>query len=259
MLEKDCAWFGIARAWLDQNGNAVWDEGETPLSNVTMHIDDVLNSIRKVGGRTASDATGEAPLSVWLPGCPAVEGFEVYPEVPRGYRLTTDGRVRVAGTGTVTQFGSAALPVVLSGIDLRGAKLFGSDLSKTDFSGTNLTNADLREANLSNSDLNRADLTSANLHEADLSGSDLRGADLTNADLREANLINSDLTGADLSSTDLRAANLFGAHLSEVDLTGANLAGANLRQVDLYEAKYDHNTKWPTGFDPFAARAVLEE
>ncbi len=76
------------------------------------------------------------------------------------------------------------------------------------------------------------------------SGADLRGANLTGA-----NLTGADLSGAYLSGADLREANLAGADLSE-----AFLSDAHLRL-----ARYNADTKWPEGFDPEAAGAVLVE
>ena len=40
-------------------------------------------------------------------------------------------------------------------------------------------------------------------------------------------------------------------------LSGADVTGADLFKADLREAKYNANTKWPEGFDPKAAGAVL--
>ena len=37
--------------------------------------------------------------------------------------------------------------------------------------------------------------------------------------------------------------------MTEADLAGANLARANLEGVDLREAIYNHETRWPRGFD----------
>ena len=61
--------------------------------------------------------------------------------------------------------------------DLRGANLYGADLS----------GADLRGANLYGADLSGADLSWANLYEANLSGADLRWANLSGANLSGAN------------------------------------------------------------------------
>ena len=72
--------------------------------------------------------------------------------------------------------------------DLRGANLFGA----------NLSDADLRGANLSDADLPGADLSCANLRDADLPGADLSGANLRDADLSGANLRGADLSGASM-------------------------------------------------------------
>ena len=45
----------------------------------------------------------------------------------------------------------------------------------------------------------------------------------------------------------------------EKDLRDCDLRGANLYGADPTGAKYSANTKWPEGFDPVAAGAVLVE
>ena len=97
--------------------------------------------------------------------------------------------------------------------DLRGANLFGA----------NLSDADLRCANLSDADLPGADLSCANLRGADLSGADLSCANLRGANLFGANLSDADLPGADLSGANLRDADLSGANLRGADLSGASM------------------------------------
>ena len=62
-----------------------------------------------------------------------------------------------------------------------------------------------------------------------------------------------------LSGAKLNGAKLYGAYLNRAWLTGADLRGADLRDIDLTGAKYSANTKWPEGFDPKAAGAVLVE
>ena len=83
---------------------------------------------------------------------------------------------------------------------------------------------------------------------------DCRGAILVGADLSHFDLGGADLTDADLSDADLSGAILWNADLSGADLSRANLVGAMLRL-----AKYNVDTKWPLGFDPVAAGAVLVE
>ena len=106
--------------------------------------------------------------------------------------------------------------------DLRGANLFGA----------NLSDADLRGANLSDADLPGADLRGANLSDADLPG----------ADLSCANLRGADLSGADLSGANLRDANLSGANLRDADLSGANLRNANLSGASMDQMIWDIHT-----------------
>ena len=106
--------------------------------------------------------------------------------------------------------------------DLRGANLFGA----------NLSDADLRGANLSDADLPGADLSCANLRGADLSGADLSCANLRGANLFGANLSDADLPGADLS----------GANLRDADLSGANLRGADLRGASMDQMIWDIHT-----------------
>lgn len=103
----DCVWPGTAIAWVDVNADGIRDVGEPPLPGVKFYIDDVRNDLEKVG-EGVSDWYGEASFSVWLPGCPRVE-FEVYPEVPAGYRLTTLSRLSASQT---PEFGFGYLPGV---------------------------------------------------------------------------------------------------------------------------------------------------
>jgi len=72
------------------------------------------------------------------------------------------------------------------------------------------------------------------------------------------------LAGADLSSANLSWANLSGAILIKADLSGADLnwaklSGANLSGANLNGAKYNKDTKWPVGFYPEKAGAILTE
>jgi streptogramin lyase len=87
----DCMWGGKAIAWIDENANGVHDASEPPFPDMKFYVDDVENFFEKVGWGI-SDWYGEAEVSVWLPGCPEAK-FEVYPEVPSGYRLTTPARL----------------------------------------------------------------------------------------------------------------------------------------------------------------------
>ena len=72
------------------------------------------------------------------------------------------------------------------GCDLRGANLFGEDLSRV---------------KLNRADLRGADLTAAELFFTSLNEADLRGANLTEANMRGANLAGANVEGAVFSKT----------------------------------------------------------
>lgn len=86
---------------------------------------------------------------------------------------------------------------------------------------------DLRHA-----DLRGAELWGYNLSQADFSASDLGQAYLYGADLRSAKFERADLTGA-----KLQRAKLSHAILRDADLTGANFTGADVRYVDFSTAR----------------------
>ncbi len=170
---------------------------------------------------------------------------------------------------------------VLTGADLRGAKLAdasmehaqlanarleGADLKGVRLAKADLRGADLRRAQLTAADLQGAQLDGANLEGANLIGARLEGTTLTDANLRHSNLnearmvavdlSQAALTGADLFQTDLSGAQLFqtdlsGARIARTRLTdaqlfGADLSGALLMNADLRRAQLSHARLWGT-------------
>jgi uncharacterized protein CbrC (UPF0167 family) len=103
---------------------------------------------------------------------------------------------------------------LLSGGNLRNARLAGADLRRASLNGVYLTGADLAGAQLASAGLATSDLRSVNF----------ASAVLVKADLRNANLHGARLVGADL--TEARFSH---AYLSSVDLTDADLTRADLR------------------------------
>ena len=121
-----------------------------------------------------------------------------------------------------------------------------------------------------------ADLTQADMRKADLTGADFRKAKLEFTNFSAAILTDANFEAADLSSavfyvTTLRGANL--RNLKGIDAAkyckfqGADLRGANLSKMvvgttkdqhpNFTKARYDKDTRWPAGFDPVDAGAVL--
>jgi uncharacterized protein YjbI with pentapeptide repeats len=76
----------------------------------------------------------------------------------------------------------------------------------------------------------------------------LENAALRSADLRHANLAGSNLRGSDLTGADLSGSRLGGADFTAAKLEGAKLVGA----------RYNDKTRWPEGFSPQEAGAMLE-
>jgi uncharacterized protein YjbI with pentapeptide repeats len=183
-------------------------------------------------------------------------------------------------------------------INLRGLDLKRLDLSKADLSEANLHEAFLNEADLSDANLSKANLGGADLSGAiynkrtiwpdgfdqkksgaalkismseqeldlilhsrtkNLRSLYLRSASLHGADLSKSNLSKAYLCDANLSKANLSHADLWDANLRDANLRGADLKGTNLGSANLAGAKFDKDTKWPDGFDPIAAGAILEE
>jgi hypothetical protein len=92
----DCAWHSSAKTWVDSNGDGLLNNGEPPLGEVEIHIDDIQNQLIDVGWPTITDKNGDARLTalVLMLGCSDVL-FEVYANTPEGYLMTTKPRIEV--------------------------------------------------------------------------------------------------------------------------------------------------------------------
>lgn len=146
------------------------------------------------------------------------------------------------------------------------------DLQKAKFDNCTLFLTNFRQANLDKASFQGADVSSASFPGTSLVEADLSGA-RGNADFQRANLSKANLEGANFTGASFQQAKLVGANLRKVkglgDITGANftnadLRGANLEKVIDYSnsaifrnAKFDRRTRWPQGFDPEDAGAIL--
>jgi len=90
----DCAWHSTAKAWIDSNRDGLVNHGESPFPNVAIHIDDVQNNLIDVGWPAITDQFGDVQLNVSIPDC-SNSVFEIYADVPEGFRLTTRPRIEV--------------------------------------------------------------------------------------------------------------------------------------------------------------------
>ncbi|MEY4879562.1 MAG: hypothetical protein RJB62_1031, partial [Pseudomonadota bacterium] len=105
-------------------------------------------------------------------------------ELPGGLQAVLEAHTR-----WVDSNGREGLPGDLSGVDLRGTRLFAhANLAAIICPGAIFYGLDLRGARLQGAQLEGADLRYARLAGADLRGANLKNAKLANADLRDANL-----------------------------------------------------------------------
>ncbi|HUE99792.1 MAG TPA: hypothetical protein VMN99_11090 [Anaerolineales bacterium] len=107
----DRAWHAFARTWIDSNGDGVVKDGEPPLRNMEIHVDAVRNRLTAISWPAITNKDGEVQFNVPIPGCSATV-FEMYVDVPEGYRITTSPRIAVhpdvwesLGTARVYYFG----------------------------------------------------------------------------------------------------------------------------------------------------------
>lgn len=90
----DCTWQGSAKTWIDSNSDRLVNHGELPLADVQIHVDDVGNRLFDVAWPVIAGKDGKAQFNVPIPGCLDTT-FEIYVDVPDGYRLTTRSRIEV--------------------------------------------------------------------------------------------------------------------------------------------------------------------
>jgi uncharacterized protein YjbI with pentapeptide repeats len=121
----------------------------------------------------------------------------------------------------------------MSELDLRNARLAGSNfrnanLQKTLLSGADLSRSDLRGADLTDSDLSSCSLASANLRGTNLRRARMLQVEASDSIMAEAVLEDADLSNATLTRSDLRYANFSKANLRGANLTMARREGTNL-------------------------------
>jgi hypothetical protein len=90
----DCTWYASARTWIDANGDGLVDPHESPLSDVKIHVDDLQNPFANFTWPAITDQDGDVQISISIPGCKDTV-FEIYVDIPAGYRLTTRPRLAI--------------------------------------------------------------------------------------------------------------------------------------------------------------------
>jgi hypothetical protein len=99
----DCVWNFTAQAWIDENKNARWDDGELPLQGVQVSFD-LGPGYRPYGlHNERTDENGVAQISDFG-SCSFI--WTIRAQVPEGYTPTTPTELHTRSAGTFT-FGFA--------------------------------------------------------------------------------------------------------------------------------------------------------
>jgi hypothetical protein len=87
---KDGCYLGTAKAWIDANGNGLWDDQELPLAGVAFELMDGISE-KNYLYEPVSGENGEFFLSVFPNTCESLADFELElrATAPEGYRPTT--------------------------------------------------------------------------------------------------------------------------------------------------------------------------
>ena len=91
----DCTWQGYARAWIDSNGDGRVGANELPLGGVEMYVEQDQFQLIDLRLPVITDRNGDVQFNVSLPGCSKTL-FEIYVNIPQGYRITTRPRIEVS-------------------------------------------------------------------------------------------------------------------------------------------------------------------
>lgn len=175
---------------------------------------------------------------------------------------------------------------IFRGADLRHASTQQGDLYASYSRSRNETPS--QPVLFRNADFSKARLESANVSGGDFTGAKLSGTKLSLARYdcktiwpegfdpapQGALLIGGacegkTVTAPAIAKLDLKGARLSGAVLGSIDLSGKDLSRAKIESTDFSQSKlnktimtmavFDCDTKWPEGFDPLTAGAVLSK
>ena len=144
-----------------------------------------------------------------------------------------------------------------------------STITDSDFSRSRFIGGGVTKVRFVSSDFSRSVFKGARLEDVSFSSSDLTGSDFSDATLKGFRTYGSDLagakfrgariTGASFGRQDLKDSDFTGAEILNSRIHGSDFRNAVLEGVSLEGSKYDCGTRWPEGFDPVAAGAVIDE
>jgi uncharacterized protein YjbI with pentapeptide repeats len=147
-----------------------------------------------------------------------------------------------------------------SGYDFTGKPKVTGTYQQSRMNGTNFQGAKFSDANFEMCDLAEANMQGAvfgkgtKFFRCSLNGADLRGANFEGAVIDSVNFRGADLRHA----KNLRSVTK--SNFQRADLRGADLSKMAMPMVEIEwdDAVFDKSTKFPKGFDPVKAGAVLK-
>lgn len=245
------------------------------LRAAVLWVSDEIHGLRRVGGRSASGASGEDEV----PSDAVVYSVDFTNCSMQGANLR-DANLKNANFSGANLHGAELVGAKLDGARLKGAILTGMDLSKLPISPSALAECVLepsREAvartDMIRRELDRAkDWITSGGKPASLDGLDLRpaagffrerllaglqgrgvlaiGVDFSGAQLQGASFEGADLRGARFEGADLRGVNFTDANLAHASFDGAQLGELELRPGLTLPARFDGAVVDGTGLEP---------
>lgn len=128
---------------------------------------------------------------------------------------------------------------ILTGSDLRYAKLRNSILTGADLTGSRMEVTDLVGAKMRSSILRKCHLQKAKLQDVELKDCVLDGSDLSEADIRGTIFEGSSLVGVKFDHTEAHCINLAKGLLTSASFRGALLPEANFSQAEVSNSNFE--------------------
>lgn len=148
--------------------------------------------------------------------------------------------------------------VLLTGADLKGAHLEGSELGYAQLERADLRSVHLERASLGGANLEGAFLRKANLEGATLMGTHLDSAILWSARMVGTRLRNAHLEGATLDGIVLADENGIGPQMADIRWGDVNIAVVDWSQIHILRDEYEARQKTQNGQPKNEARRLRE-
>jgi len=128
-------------------------------------------------------------------------------------------------------------------------QVFQSDFDRIDFSGAYLINAGFIQSSFDSANFQNSNLVNSAFSSSSFQMADFRDANLQETEMNYSRLRNAVFDGADLSHVKIYS----------TDLDGADFRNADLSGITLTKSFYNSSTRFPEGFEPSQAGALLME